>query len=534
MNARVGSSVLFSTLLCSCMGRVPDIDRSAGDAGVANDAGVATDAGEVDVDVDAGFSDAGVDDDSVDAGVLVDAGVDGGEADAGVDAGMLVDAGVDPDIDPGLREPPDPLLVGGPLTAVSGGAPFLTPVEFLPPALRSRFSLGRELFVADWVEAGGQPLLDGLGPLFHASSCMACHPADRRATSILPELPAPNAGRWGVEAGLLIRLGRVEDGVWGRDAVFGAQLQPRSLAGPGEGVVEAVAVPSAAAFVDVARTSPALRFVVTSTPTPGAQTGGRLSPVLVGTGLLDRIDDEDLLLLHDADDRDGDGISGRAHILEDGQLGRFGWKALAPSSRAQTEAAFANDLGVSTPSRAIDCPPRQSVCADAPTGGTPEIDGTHVDHVVTFMAYLTVPAARRTPGDAHVARGAAVFDSIGCSACHVETQTTSARTTIDDAALAGVVFHPYTDLLLHDLGPDLADIGEGDAAPQEWRTPPLWGLGLVEAASPLSSRFLHDGRAVSIADAIDWHGGEATAAREAWQALGDDDRAALLAFLRSL
>ena len=147
------------------------------------------------------------------------------------------------------------------------------------------------------------------------------------------------------------------------------------------------------------------------------------------------------------------------------------------------------------------------------------------------MRYLAVPAARRDNGDPEVQRGAVLFDTVGCAACHVATLTTG---NDEDPVLAQQTFHPYTDLLLHDMGPGLADaIGEGDAAPEEWRTAPLWGLGLVEAQGPLS-RFLHDGRARSLEDAILWHGGEARASRDTFESLVESDREALLLFLRSL
>ncbi|HEY1100829.1 MAG TPA: di-heme oxidoredictase family protein, partial [Myxococcota bacterium] len=350
-----------------------DVVGDAGDAGddVIVDSGFAADAGFN--DVDAGFD--------IDAGFEVDAGFD--DIDAGVDAGVET------------IEPPDPLLVGGPLTVSSTTAPFLTPADGLPPAVRSRFSMGRELFVADWNPAGvGQDLVDGLGPLFHATSCLACHPGDRRATSHLPN--------GGVDVGLLIRLGqRVDDvdgGVedtWHADPDLGAQLQPRALNGLGEGRVTTTTRPTTAEFTAVAQTSPALSFVLSSLSLPLAATtatGGRLSPQLVGSGLLERISDDDLLARADPDDDDGDGISGRAHVLDDGRLGRFGWKALAASTLTQTEAAFANDLGISTPTRAIDCTPAQSDCLQAAHGGAPEIEAASLAHVVTFMTWLGVPA----------------------------------------------------------------------------------------------------------------------------------------------
>jgi CxxC motif-containing protein (DUF1111 family) len=430
---------------------------------------------------------------------------------------------------------PDPSTIAGPLTIPAtsyGDRPFLTPAN-VDDVLVGPFSIGRELFVADWLVAPNstRPLIDGLGPLLHAPSCLACHPADGRPPSLV-------AGGT-VDVGVLFRLAR-PDGPAGAllaDPVFGGQLQPSAIAGvPAEATITYSyddAPPPDGIAPESAR--PVFAFATAAAYgalAPTTRAGPRLSPHLAGMGLLEAVSDAEILAREDPLDADGDGISGRAARLAGGAIGRFGWKAVQPTLHGQTAAAFAGDIGVTSPDRlADDCTVGQAACAAAPSGGAPELDADGIDAVNVFSRLLGVPAARRDNADPQLARGHAVFHAIGCAGCHVQSLTTAADAT--PAVLAGVDLAAYTDLLLHDLGPGLADpIGEGDASAAEWRTPPLWGLGLVELQP--HARYLHDGRAASIADAIRWHGGEAEAARAAFTALSAADAAAVLAFLRSL
>ncbi len=506
---------------------VPAVDGSValGDAGaeVRADAAVVVqdDAGAVGVDADDGPRDAS----ALDA-ALSDASLDG----SAEDTGLATDAGhLSPDAEPVVAVVPTATSVGGALTMTRyGRAPFLTPAPALDLLSQPAFSFGRELFVADWVPAPDmRPLIDGLGPHFHARSCLACHPAAGRPRSV--------AAGGVVDIGLLVRLARPDGAGWAPDPTLGAQLQPSSIPGvPAEGALSWVAEASAdPAFTAVSATSPRVRVRVTSAGLdPATRAGPRLSPHLAGMALLERVPDAALLAGEDPNDADGDGISGRAARLAGGAIGRFGWKAVAATLRAQSAAAFAGDMGITSPDRpSDDCTAAQTACAAAPHGGLPELDGDGLDAVVTFMAYLGVPAARRADGDPGIQRGADTFEAIGCAGCHRPALTTA----VDASAplLSAQTFWPYTDLLLHDLGDALADdLGEGDASPREWRTPPLWGLGLV-AASP-TARYLHDGRATTLADAIAWHDGEARAARDRFVALGAAERAELLMFLESL
>ncbi|HYC78096.1 MAG TPA: di-heme oxidoredictase family protein, partial [Planctomycetota bacterium] len=270
----------------------------------------------------------------------------------------------------------------------------------------------------------------------------------------------------------------------------------------------------------------------------GVVLGPRVAPALIGLGLLEAIPESVLARRADPDDRDGDGISGRVHWLGDGaerRAGRFGWKATQPTVELQTAAAFVHDMGVTSPRFPLEPPgdggdpvsPRNATSGEA----TPEIDAGKLDRVVFYTRMLAVPAARDAAVP-EVRRGAARFESFGCAACHTPSVETG-----DDAihpAYRRVRIRPYTDLLLHDLGPDLADEKtDGDARPSEWRTPPLWGVGLTSTVSG-HTRFLHDGRARNLAEAVLWHGGEAEAARERFRRAEKSDRAALLRFLESL
>jgi CxxC motif-containing protein (DUF1111 family) len=208
--------------------------------------------------------------------------------------------------------------------------------------------------------------------------------------------------------------------------------------------------------------------------------------------------------------------------------GRFGWKAEAPSLRQQIAGAYSEDMGVTSsvfPVEACAGQPQDDGLADEP-----EVSDAELDVLETFIRTLAVPA-RRNPDDPTTLRGEQLFVDIGCAGCHAPTLTTG--TTHPVPALRNQVIHPFTDLLLHDMGSGLTDNRTSfNASGAEWRTPPLWGLGLRDTVNT-STRLLHDGRARTVAEAILWHGGEALAARDAFRALTAIDRQALLQFLSS-
>jgi CxxC motif-containing protein (DUF1111 family) len=258
---------------------------------------------------------------------------------------------------------------------------------------------------------------------------------------------------------------------------------------------------------------------------------------VIGLGLLESVPEVDLRALADPEDADGDGISGRANeVIDvatgDRVLGRFGWKANQPSIAQQVAGAFLGDIGI-TSSRFPEgeCTAEQPACAEAPDGGAPEVEDDTLASVVFYQSVLAVPA-RRDFEAPDVVEGRALFRRAGCDGCHTPRHVTGSDAPV--GALEGQTIWPYTDLLLHDLGPELADgRPDSEADGNEWRTPPLWGLGLVPTVND-HDLLLHDGRARGFAEAILWHGGEAETARDAFRAMTREERAALVRFLGSL
>ncbi|MCE9674021.1 thiol oxidoreductase [Myxococcus stipitatus] len=258
----------------------------------------------------------------------------------------------------------------------------------------------------------------------------------------------------------------------------------------------------------------------------------RITPPLVGLGLLEALDEGTIASLADANDANGDGISGRMQTVVDPQtgqprMGRFGWKAGKARLRHQIANALNVDMGVTTSVFPVpDCGSAQT-CAGAST----ELADADLDRMVRYIALLGVPA-RRNLSDSQALQGEGLFASLGCARCHVTTLTTSPYHPYSE--LRGQVIHPYTDMLLHDMGPGLADnLPEEGATGAEWRTPPLWGIGLTAGVSG-GEAYLHDGRARSLSEAILWHGGEAESSKEAFRVLSGSQRTALLKFLQSL
>ena len=265
---------------------------------------------------------------------------------------------------------------------------------------------------------------------------------------------------------------------------------------------------------------------------------------MIGLGLIEAIHPADIARNADPDDLDGDGVSGRVALTRDPEsgeivLGRFGWKAQNPTVRHQSASAFAGDIGISSPEvpkHFGDCTEAQYNCLKMTTGvqarlGETEAPDPVMDLVTFYSKNLAVPA-RRNVDDPTVLRGKELFYGTGCTSCHTPKYVT--RRDTDDKAQAFQLIWPYSDFLLHDMGDGLADGQQvGVANGREWRTPPLWGIGLTETVNG-HTFFLHDGRARNLTEAILWHGGEAQAARDAFAAMERDDRDALLAFLESL
>jgi len=270
---------------------------------------------------------------------------------------------------------------------------------------------------------------------------------------------------------------------------------------------------------------------------PETQFSVRIAPPMIGLGLLEAIPEAAILANADPDDLNGDGISGRAnqvwdHAQQRTALGRFGWKAGQPTLNQQNADAFANDMGLTSTLIAHDnCTVVQTDCMQAPHGGEPEVSDNILATVLFYTRNLAVPA-RRDVDAPEVIAGKNLFHQAGCQSCHTPQFTTAADAA--EAELANQVIRPYSDLLLHDMGEGLADNRpEFLATGREWRTAPLWGIGLIETVNG-HTQFLHDGRARNLLEAILWHGGEAEAAKQTVLTFNADERSALLAFLNSL
>ena len=403
---------------------------------------------------------------------------------------------------------------------------------------RRTFAVGNSFFRQNWVTApASTEARDGLGPTFNALSCSSCHLLDGRGKP--PD--GPDDG----ERGLLLRLSIPGAGPHGGplpEPVYGGQLQDRAIVGvPIEGEFIIVYQEMPGVFADgepysLRRPTYQFRELAFGAMSPETLVSPRVAPAIVGMGLLEAIPEADLLSAADPDDADGDGVSGRINMVWDERkgvmsLGRFGWKANVPTVEQQTAGAFLGDLGVTSelfPEE--NCTAPQEDCTAAPNGGRPEIGAKRLADVVFYTQTLAVPAMRDI-SDPQVQKGAQVFVQAGCAVCHTPQYTTGQH---EIEALSNQTIYPYTDLLLHDMGPELADgRPDFDANGQEWRTPPLWGIGLVETVNG-HTMFLHDGRARNLTEAILWHGGEGAAARDAFKALTKEEREALIRFLNSL
>ena len=427
---------------------------------------------------------------------------------------------------------------GGDATIVdSSGNAFSFPIPSLSSDERRAFFVGNSFFNDNWVTApSSTDGRDGLGPLFNAQSCSSCHFRDGRGQ---PPSSADDPVR-----GLLMRLsipGENPDRSPVPDPIYGDQIQDRSILGiEPEGSIAVEYHDFEVVTRDGSTTLPLPRYAITQLAygplSPDLMMSPRIAPQLPGVGLLEVVPEGDIMALADADDSTGDGISGRPNLVWDFlaneiRLGRFGWKANVPTLFQQNASAFLGDIGVTSSLFSnTNCTIVEIDCLEAPNGGTPEVDDLKVDRVTFYTRTLAVPA-RRNVDDPMVTAGEDLFAEIGCTACHVASLTTGSS---DVPELSNQLIHAYTDLLLHDMGPGLAD-GRPDfeASGQEWRTPPLWGIGLIETVNG-HTRLLHDGRARTIEEAILWHAGEAEAARTGFTSLTSDQVDALLAFLESL
>jgi CxxC motif-containing protein (DUF1111 family) len=419
------------------------------------------------------------------------------------------------------------------------------------------FKIGNAIFRKFWVSApSSTKSSDGLGPLYNARACQSCHLKDGRghpprsahiadrSISMFLRLSVPpetDAQRAALADGRLSVI---------PEPTYGTQLQEFGIQGhsaEGRMVVAYEEIPVELAggeIVSLRRPTYRIEDLGYGPLHPRTLISPRMAPQMIGLGLIEAIPVADILAREDPDDRDGDGISGRANMVwsvenQKLMLGRFGWKAGQPTVLQQSAEAFAGDIGIGSSIAPVpwgDCTPAQGTCRNAPHGGTArapheEINDKLLRLVAFYARNLAVPM-RREPAAPDVLAGRELFHASGCAACHTPSFVTGDESP--DLHLRRQKIWPYSDFLLHDMGEGLADNRpEARADGREWRTAPLWGIGLTEKVNG-HTFFLHDGRARSITEAILWHAGEAQRARDSFARLPPDDRRRLIAFVNSL
>ena len=426
---------------------------------------------------------------------------------------------------------------------------FSMPSANLTPARRLDFHVGNSFFRSPWVIAPSTTTArDGLGPLFNTNACQNCHIRDGRghppepdasnAVSMLVRLSIPDQPEY---AKVIERMGIVPE------PVYGGQLQDMAIPGVApEGKVRVSYTTHTVAFKDgtqVELRTPQLNITQLGYGPmhPNTLFSARIAPPMIGLGLLEAIPEAAILANADPDDRNGDDIRGRPNqVWDDAQgktvLGRFGWKAGQPNLNQQNVHALSGDMGLTSSLRPMDdCTEAQTACKTAISGnganGEQEVSDNILRLILYYTRNLAVPA-RKDVDSAQVLAGKNLFFQAGCQGCHTPQFTTAADAA--EPELANQLIRPYSDLLLHDMGPGLADQrSEFAASGQDWRTPPLWGIGLNQTVSG-HTQFLHDGRARNLLEAVLWHGGEAQAARQHVLTFNAEQRTALLAFLNSL
>lgn len=435
---------------------------------------------------------------------------------------------------------------------------------------RLKFNGGNKFFEEPWAQAAGSvSSQDGLGPLFNNNACQDCHIRDGRGHAPLAEV-----GSFGEDfSTMLLRVSKSNISKEQqadinatlianvKDSCLGGQLQHQSNHGIKKEATQQVSYQiKTVEFSDgeeVTLRIPtwhinALQCSIDS----DAVFSARVAPPMIGLGLLENISTADILAKEDINDKNQDHISGKANMvfskeLNKAALGRFGWKAGQPSLRQQTAGAFLGDMGLTTELfRDENCMPMQKDCLAAFNGNGDKVDPTYdwevsnqvLDKVEFYSHHLAVPK-RRNPTNKDVIAGEKIFNDIGCASCHTPSFTT--QNNLEHPELANQIIYPYTDLLLHDMGEALADFDQHSksvdadiqvefrATANEWRTPPLWGIGLSKMVNPKAT-FLHDGRAQTILEAILWHDGEAKQSQQAVLTLNKNQREQLIAFINDL
>lgn len=408
----------------------------------------------------------------------------------------------------------------------------------LKPEHRTAYTKGSFFFDETWLPASATPSdRDGLGPLFVSRSCISCHVRNGRGQA--PDSFQPTDS-------MVVRIsipGVGEHGGPNPEPTYGTQLQTHALPGfkPEAQVLGSYRIIRGHYEDGEAYYLRQPTFRLSDLGYGTFQTNAQISPLtapaIIGLGLLEAIPESALRKNALANRKRTDGVAGHVNMVWDEaegkrSVGRFGWKASQPNVRQQIASAFQSDMGLTT-----SLYPHENnnsgaeIFTNAVSGGNPEVTDEVFADTVLYARLIAVPARRNSTNEI-VLRGEKLFQDLNCAACHVPEWRTGP--VGDLAEVAQQTIRPYTDLLVHDMGEGLSDRCQVfDASGREWRTPPLWGSGLIETVNK-HNHLLHDGRARGFAEAILWHDGEAAASKEQFRALPKSDRDALLQFLKSL
>lgn len=425
---------------------------------------------------------------------------------------------------------PEIPLAGGETTVFNrSSSSFEQPLANLGEAGKKKHTESNTAFEANFVTKPAQ-IHPGLGPFFNNASCAGCHLKNGRGLpepgQLLVRVSAPKInpiqpGNYHLEGSIkldnmppVLGLGtQIQDfAIYGQKPEATVNIEWQEKTGEyGDGTSYELRSPQ-----------PKITLPNGQPIATDIQKSLRIPPPVFGLGLLEAVPEQTILNLADPQDKNHDGISGKVNRVWDVKkqseaLGKFGLKAGNPTLIQQNAGAYVNDMGITNP--LFTEGEKQT-----------DIDQKTLDLTTFYVQTLAVPA-RTLLDDLQVKRGETLFTQANCVSCHLPTLKTGNHAVKE---LANQTIHPYTDLLLHDLGPGLADNRpEFQASGTEWRTPALWGIGLTQTISPYSG-YLHDGRARTLEEAILWHGGEAETAKEAFRTLNQKDREALVRFLQSL
>jgi len=412
---------------------------------------------------------------------------------------------------------------------------FAAPIPALSLSKMRSFTGGRHLFRRTWTPAPSSvKSLDGLGPVFNRVSCSGCHVKDGRGR------PPKDDGKF---RSMVIKLSLLKNNEIYPDPNYGYQLNDKSILGvpyEGKAKIEYSLINIKLDDGKIKKLSkPNITFHSLSFGKLHNETkySGRVAPFVFGLGLIEAISETDILKNADPKDLDNDGISGRAHKIKDipskkTMIGKFGWKATRATLIHHITGAASQDMGLtSNIFPEVNCMKIQKECIEQIHGGQPEISDAQIERLLVYMQNLAPPRQRNIEKTS-IREGKSLFKKIGCENCHIASYKTGVHPNHPE--LSNRIITPYSDFLLHDMGEGLDDgVNEGDAKSYEWKTPPLWGIGLVKVVNK-HTHFLHDGRAKSIEEAILWHGGEAQKSKNNYKALNAQNRKKILDFLNSL